>query len=269
MNEPMRLKICHRTRYTFDQPVRYGLQQIRETPKSTHEQRILNWTTRVEGGRKELSFEDFHNNTVDLLSFGGDLEALEITSVGEVEVTETHGIVGRHLGPAPLWLYLRQTPRTRPGPGTHALVRAMAGAAGVDQLHKLTEAVHGAVAYEIGASHPDWGAEEALAAGRGVCQDHAHVFVAAARELGYPARYVSGYLMLEGQVAQDAMHAWAEAHVEDLGWVGFDPANGISPDAKYVRVATGLDYGEAAPVTGTQIGGVGENLTVAIDVAQQ
>ncbi len=265
----MRLKINHNTRYTFDHPVRFGLQQLRKTPKSTHRQQVLNWSTRVEGGRKELTFEDFHHNTVELLSFGGDAETLDVISAGEVELTEAHGVVGRHLGPAPLWLYLRQTGRTRPGPGVRALIRDVAGPAGVDQLHGLMDAVHGAVAYEIGASHPDWGAEEALAEGRGVCQDHAHVFIAAARELGYPARYVSGYLMLQAQVEQDAMHAWAEAHVDHLGWVGFDPANGISPDVKYVRVATGLDYAEAAPVTGTQIGGAGETLSVSIDVAQQ
>lgn len=265
----MRLTINHTTRYAFDRPVRFGLQQLRKTPKSTHGQTVLGWSTRVEGGRKELTFEDFHNNTVELLSFGGDAEALEIISAGEVELAETHGVIGRHLGPAPLWLYLRQTARTRPGAGVRELLRDVVGPQGVDQLHGLMAAVHAAVAYEIGASHSDWGAEEALAEGRGVCQDHAHVFVAAARELGYPARYVSGYLMLEDRVEQKAMHAWAEAHVDALGWIGFDPANGISPDMKYVRVATGLDYTEAAPVTGTQVGGEGETLSVAIDVAQQ
>ena len=265
----MRLKITHTTRYAFDHPVRFGLQQLRKTPKSTHGQTVLGWSTRVEGGRKELTFDDFHHNTVELLSFGGDAGALEVISAGEVELAETHGVVGRHLGPAPLWLYLRQTARTRLGAGVRALLREVESEPGVDQLHELMAAVHAAVAYEVGASHPDWGAEEALADGRGVCQDHAHVFIAAARELGYPARYVSGYLMLRDRVEQEAMHAWAEAHVDALGWVGFDPANGISPDRNYVRVATGLDYAEAAPVTGTQIGGAGETLSVAIDVAQQ
>ncbi len=81
--------------------------------------------------------------------------------------------------------------------------------------------------------------------------------------------YVSGYLMLDDRIAQEAMHAWAEAYVDGLGWVGFDVSNGISPDTRYVRVATGLDYAEAAPVTGTRFGGTGENLTVSIEVAQQ
>jgi len=87
--------------------------------------------------------------------------------------------------------------------------------------------------------------------------------------MGWPARYVSGYLMLDDRVEQEAMHAWAEAHVAGLGWVGFDVANAIAPDRRYVRVATGLDYSEAAPVTGMRIGGIGEVLTVQIGVAQQ
>jgi hypothetical protein len=81
-----------------------------------------------------------------------------------------------------------------------------------------------------------------------------HIFVAAARSMGYPARYVSGYLMMNDRVHQDASHAWAEAHVDGVGWVGFDVSNGISPDARYVRVATGLDYREAAPVSGLRFG---------------
>lgn len=265
----MRLKISHVTRYSFDHPAGYGLQQLRKTPKSTHQQTVLNWTTRVEGGRKELSFEDHHHNTVELVSFEKGTTTLVVTSVGEVEIVETHGVVGRHIGPAPLWLYRRMTPRTRAGPGLRALLRGLPDGEDLDRLHGLMAAVRDAVAYEVGASQPDWSAEEALAEGRGVCQDHTHIFIAAARELGFPARYVSGYLMLDARVEQDAMHAWAEAHVDGLGWVGFDPSNGISPDARYVRVATGLDYADAAPVTGTRYGGSGEALAVAIEVAQQ
>ena len=129
--------------------------------------------------------------------------------------------------------------------------------------------IRAAIAYEVGASHPGWGAEEAIAAGRGVCQDHAHVFIACARLAEIPARYVSGYLLLDDRTGQDAMHAWVEAHVEGLGWVGFDVSNGIAPDTRYVRVATGLDYADAAPVSGMRIGGAAEALDVRIDVSQQ
>ena len=102
-----------------------------------------------------------------------------------------------------------------------------------------------------------------------MCQDHAHVFIAAARLMGYPARYVSGYLMMNDRVHQDASHAWAEAYVDMLGWVGFDVSNGISPDPRYVRVATGRDYREAAPISGLRFGAGGEAMSIDIQVQQQ
>ena len=161
------------------------------------------------------------------------------------------------------------TPRTEAKVGVRALVRDIGGNEPLEKLHALSQVVREVVDYEVGSSEPEWSAEEALAAGKGVCQDHTHVFLAAARHFDIPARYVSGYLMLNDRVTQDAMHAWAEAYVDGLGWVGFDVSNGIAPDERYVRVATGLDYGDAAPVSGTRIGGAGEALEVQIEVAQQ
>ena len=124
------------------------------------------------------------------------------------------------------------------------------------------------VRYETGKTHSETTIEDALEAGHGVCQDHAHIFVSAARLLGHPARYVSGYLMLLDRVEQDASHAWAEAHVEGIGWIGFDPSNGICPDERYVRVATGLDYRDAAPISGLRYGDGGEDMEVSLQVQQ-
>jgi transglutaminase-like putative cysteine protease len=102
-----------------------------------------------------------------------------------------------------------------------------------------------------------------------VCQDHTHIFIAAARMSGIPARYVSVYLMMNDRIDQEATHAWAEAHVDGLGWIGFDVSNGISPDPRYVRVATGRDYRDAAPITGITFGSSTEELHVAVAVEQQ
>lgn len=266
----MQLNISHTTRYAFPEPVPYGLQQLRTTPKNGHQQKVLAWDTRIEGGKRELGFEDHHHNVVELISFEGGVSELTVTCSGTVAIEDSHGVLGPHPGPSPLWLYRRVTPRTKAGPGVRDLVRRVGDdGSDLDRLHRLLSLVHDAVDYTVGASQTDWTAEDAIEAGKGVCQDHAHVYLACARELNFPARYVSGYLMLNDRVAQDAMHAWAEAHVDGLGWVGFDASNGISPDARYVRVATGLDYSEAAPVTGTRIGGAGETLSVEIQVAQQ
>ena len=95
------------------------------------------------------------------------------------------------------------------------------------------------------------------------------MFIACARLMGVPARYVSGYLMMDDRVVQDATHAWAEAWLPELGWVGFDISNAISPDTRYVRLATGLDYFEAAPVSGMRFGASGERMSVTVEVQQQ
>jgi transglutaminase-like putative cysteine protease len=139
----------------------------------------------------------------------------------------------------------------------------------LEKLHALLGAVRDRVEYVTGATDTHTSAAEALADGKGVCQDHAHIFVAAARSLGIPARYVTGYLVLDGQDTADAHHAWAEAWVENLGWVGFDVANRVCPTERYVRLATGLDAGYAAPIIGSRRGGSVEKLDVSVRVQQQ
>ena len=136
----------------------------------------------------------------------------------------------------------------------------------IARLHDLMALVRDAVDYERGTTHGGTTAAEALALGRGVCQDHAHVFVSAARSLGIPARYVTGYMATgaPGEAAEAAHHAWAEAHVPSLGWIGFDVANRICPDELYVRLACGLDAEQAAPVRGSRRGGGEESLDVSV-----
>ena len=265
----MRLKIEHTTVYRFEQPVVYGLQQLRKTPKSTYNQSVVSWKTFIEGGRKEVVFEDHHNNTTELISFDPNTTELSVSSEGEVDIIDNAGILGPHHGSAPLWLYDMSTPRTEPGAGARALIKGMDALPGIQELHALSERIRNVVAYTLGASEPFWTAEDAIAAGKGVCQDHSQIFITCVRALGMPARYVSGYLMLNETTTQDAMHAWAEVHVNGLGWVGFDVSNGVSPDTRYVRVATGLDYSDAAPISGTRIGGANEQLHVRINVVQQ
>lgn len=265
----MILTISHTTRYTFDAPVNYGLQQLRQTPKSFRAQSVLDWSTQLSGATKQLEFEDFHRNRVELIGLDDGVEELVIESKGRVEMSDTSGIVGPHAGPAPLWLFLRSTPLTQSGRGTRGIVSQIATGEPLERLHALSSAIRDQISYQIGASDPDWTAEDAVAAGKGVCQDHTHVFLTCARIMGMPARYASGFLMMDDREEQDATHAWAEAHVDGLGWVGFDISNGISPDQRYVRVATGLDYAEAAPIRGVRQGGAEETLSVAVKVAQQ
>lgn len=267
----MRLRILHTTSYHFEIPPAYGLQQLRLIPKSRTGQNVLRWAMQIDGGRVETEYTDHHQNRVSLVSFDPSATAITIACEGEVETADMAGITGRHGGFAPLWYFTKATDLTRQGARLRALVRGLKEEEPEDlpRLHALSARIRAAIPYEIGVTHAETTAEEALEHGYGVCQDHAHVFVAAARALGYPARYVSGYLMMDDRVHQDASHAWAEAHVDVLGWVGFDVSNGISPDPRYVRVATGLDYREAAPVSGLRFGAGGEAMSIDIQVQQQ
>ena len=267
----MRLSIRHTTTYSYTAPVAYGLQQLRLTPKSRLGQSVLTWSTRIDGGTREVDYDDQHMNHVMLVSFAGAGHTITITSEGEVETADTAGVLGKHAGFAPLWYFRTQTQRTRIGQGVRAIARGLNAevADPIARFHKLSERIRDIVPYETGATHAHTDAEESIALGAGVCQDHAHIFIAAARHMGFPARYVSGYLMMNDRISQEASHAWAEVHVDPLGWVGYDISNGISPDERYVRVATGLDYAEAAPVVGIHLGeSAGESLAVAIDVQQ-
>ena len=121
----------------------------------------------------------------------------------------------------------------------------------------------------VGVTDAHTAAAEALKDGAGVCQDHAHIFIAAARVLGVPARYVNGYFVTGGEEPAEAHHAWAEAWIDGLGWVGFDLANRLCPTERYVRLACGLDASYAAPIRGTRRGGVEEVLDVVVEVQQQ
>lgn len=266
----MLLKINHETRYIYDQPVQYGLQQVRLRPKIRPGVDIKQWDIEIIGGKLELSFQDHNENHVDLISIENGRTEISIRSSGIVENSNGSGIVGPHRSTAPLWNFLRTTDLTKPGPRVKKLVAALGNdfADDISRMHALSAAVLKNVGYQTGQTNAETSAEAALSSGGGVCQDHSHIFCAAARLLGFPARYVSGYLMLSDQIDQDATHAWAEAYIADIGWVGFDISNGYSPDERYVRVATGLDYREASPISGLRYGAGGEDLIVTLQVQQ-
>lgn len=267
----MRIAIRHSTHYTFAQQPVQGLKRLRLMPKTTHGQRVLSWDMDCAGAEVEAEYDDGHSNHTALISIEPGAASVTISCRGLIETADNAGVVGPHVGYMPLWVFLDATALTRPGPKLRSLAARLTGDAAdpLAVLHELSVAVADALAYVPGATTVGTTAEEALAAGAGVCQDHAHAFIAAARLLGIPARYVSGYLLLDDRTQQDAGHAWAEAHVPGLGWVGFDISNRISPDERYVRVATGRDYMDAAPVTGVAIGGGQADLRVSLAVEQQ
>jgi len=264
----MRLSVTHTSRYEYAAPASHGLLRIHLKPKSTHGQEICDWSMELDGGQVEVEYEDQHRNSVLLAGVAPGAQSVTITCRGTVETSDNAGVVGRHCGHMPLWAFVKQTELTRPGPLAADLAMSLEADAdnSLDALHALSAAVSRAVEYQTGHTDASTTAEEVVQAGKGVCQDHAHVFISIARHLGIPARYVSGYLMMNDRIEQEASHAWAEAHVPDIGWIGFDISNGISPDERYVRVATGCDYRDAAPIIGIAYGTGYSKLDVRLSV---
>lgn len=249
----MLLDVRHKTTYRFGNHTNYGLKQLRVLPKERDSQKIHAWDLTLTGARRELDFEDQHHNQVVLASIDEGVHEVIIESAGRIETANTAGVIGAHGGYAPLWYFKQSTPLTRAGRNIGAMAsRLPDNDDPLARMHTLSAIIRDVVGYQIGATSVDTSADRAIEIGGGVCQDHAHIMIAVARRLDLPARYVSGYLMMNDRVDQDASHAWAEIYVEPLGWVGFDVSNGISPDERYVRVATGLDYLEAAPVSGVR-----------------
>jgi transglutaminase-like putative cysteine protease len=266
----MHIRIRHRTSYRYTAPIEYAIQLLRLTPSEHAGQRVRRWNV-YEVGRAGLPVcDDGYGNVVHLLTLNRAHQEAVVVAEGEVETIDTHGILRGAVERFPTGYYLRSTPATRPDERLVSLAEQVRSIRDpVDRLHRLMAATLASVRYDVGTTTVDTTAADALARGSGVCQDHAHILVACSRVLGHPARYVSGYMWSgETEGPHEAGHAWAEVHLDDLGWVGFDPANGLSPTEAYVRVAIGLDYRETAPVTGIWRGQAEESLAVAVQVQQ-
>jgi len=247
------------------------VQSHRLQPSQFAGQRAERWAVGVEGAVFGSHYTDAAGDRVRTMTRQGPLEELEIVVEGVVATADTSGVLRGHAERVPPLAYLRDTAATAPDDAIRDLAAGAASGEGpaLDRAHALSDAVADALAYRTGATDAGTTAAEALAAGAGVCQDHAHLLIAAARAAGLPARYVTGYLHVEDQAddtPREAAHAWAELHVEGLGWVGFDPANRCCPDARYVRLGSGLDAQAAAPVRGASFGISAEDLDVAVAV---
>ncbi|MFN3658078.1 MAG: transglutaminase N-terminal domain-containing protein [Pseudolabrys sp.] len=268
----MRIRISHATTYRYDAPPAVVTQMLRLTPRNHDGQYVADWRIDLSRDCVLHQHEDAFGNITHSFTAEGPFDTLSIEVDGEVETQDTHGIVTGTIERFPPSLFLRETALTQVDASIVHFAEAACGTARGEtlaRLHALLSALNREIAFDTDPTHPATTAAEAFALRRGVCQDITHIFIAAARHLGIPARYVGGHFYrADGVTAQEAGHAWAEAFVEDLGWVGFDPTNAISTTDAHVRVAVGLDYLGAAPVRGTRYGGAGESLKVAVHVAQ-
>jgi len=267
----MRLHITHSIVRRYDPPATRVIQLLRLTPRNHEGQHVIGWRIDVSGDARLNAHEDAFGNLTHVFSAEGPLESLRIGIDGEVETQNTDGIVRGTVERFSPSLFLRDTPLTEADKSIGDLARDIGDANkgnSLDALHSLLYWVH----KEMRGEDESWQTPAATAAEvfsrkRGVSRDLAHIFIGAARSLAIPARYVAGYLCLD-DVEQRCGHAWAEAFVPSLGWIGFDPAQGVCPTEDYIRVAVGLDALGAIPVRGTHYGSTTEKLDVAIEVEQ-
>ena len=262
----MQLHIRHETRYCYEHPVKYSVQSLHLTPRRDPSQRALSWTILGPGRRQEQI--DAHGNIAHLLTVEAPHREIHILVRGVVETADIE--CRQDDGPLSPLAYLAPTALTTPNEEIKAFARDATAAAKDPRARSeaLAQAVFSAIRYRSGTSNVQDSAAAVFKSGEGVCQDHAHVYLAAARAAGMPARYVSGYLYT-GDTSDAASHAWIDVWLgPDLGWQSLDVTHQRPAVRTYCRLAVGRDYLDAAPVRGVRHGGGGESMEAKVLVAE-
>lgn len=269
----MRLSLRHVTAYNFYPPVRSLVQSLRLWPSEFEGQQVESWRVTVDGLDLDWAFIDGAGDKVGMSVLREEADRVEVVTEGVVVTSDLSGVLRGNKERATPLAYLTTTGRTRADHDLRSL--AASAVSGVDagdalsRAHALMNAVRDAIDYTPGETEEQTTAAEALGLGHGVCQDHAHALIGAAVSVDIPARYVTGYLRVHGEEgAAEASHAWAELWVEGLGWVGFDASNRTCPDENYVRLGSGSDSTEAAPIRGVAQGAGSQTLDVEVSIEQ-
>jgi transglutaminase-like putative cysteine protease len=252
----MRIKLTHRIAFGFAEPARSLTYILKLTPRSHDGQRVMRWRIDIEPECRLKAREDHFGNLTHTLTIPGPVLDPRVTVSGEIANYDVAGVVRGSAERLPVDLFLRETALTEADSEIRAFAeRVIVPAADrIGNLHRLMDAVAETIVAD--PERPMVDAAEAFAAGRGNSEDLTHIFLACARHLGWPARCVTGY-----NVPPDGpqkRHAWAEVHVEDLGWVAFDPTHAICPQDMHIRTAVGLDALDAAGLRGTLTQGMRE-----------
>jgi transglutaminase-like putative cysteine protease len=267
----MRIRIAHSTIYRYDPPATGAIQVLRLTPRNHEGQYVVHWRIDVSPDARLAAHEDAFGNITHVFTTDGPLDELRVEVDGRVETQNTDGIVRGTVERFPPSLFLRDTVLTQADAAICQFAqsaRAASQGQALAELHALLDRLHDELAHDPDPTHVAANGAEAFARKGGTAADLTHIFVGAAHSLGIPARFVAGYFRKDESCVEQSGHSWAEAHVADLGWVGFDPTHGFCPTDTHVRVAVGLDALGAAPMRGTRYGPGGETLEVAVEVSQ-
>jgi transglutaminase-like putative cysteine protease len=272
----MRIRVSHEIIHHFSPAARTVNQILRLTPLSFDSQYVLRWRLDVDADGALRETEDAHGNAVASYSCHGLIERLAVRAAGEVETSDAAGVVRGAVERLPAEMYLRESPlahvngalRDFAAEAAKGAAEAAKGAADpLDSMHRLMGALNETIAFHPDEKDAAGSPVEAFALTRGRARDFAHIFIACARFLGVPARFVSGYRVGDEEWVGAGAHEWAEAHVPALGWVAFDATAPICPDERYIRVAVGFDGQDGAMIRSAHSGGE-EKIETAIHVEQ-
>jgi transglutaminase-like putative cysteine protease len=262
----MQLHIRHETIYRYDRPVKYSVQSLHLTPRRDPSQRALSWNIAAPGRRLEQV--DAYGNVAHLLTIEEPHREIRIVVSGVVETSDTDA--RQDDGPLSHLAYLSHTSLTALNDDLRDFAQSESRSLREpdEKAAALVAAVHKAVRYKPGTSEVHDSAADVFKKGVGVCQDHAHVFIASCRSVGIPARYVSGYLYT-GDMKDVASHAWVDVWMgRERGWRSMDVTHQRPATRTYCRLAVGRDYLDAAPVRGVRQGGGGERMEATVLVAE-
>ncbi len=266
----MLLEVSHVTRYTYAGPISETQMEVRLRPFEEVGQRLRSFELRVRPESPLRPYVDAFGNTVHAFNHVPPHDLVEITSHIVVETAARTSPPGDGETPEDFLYY-------RPPVVDVPILRRFAGRFrpedvesrdAVEQaLQELTLGVRRQVRYLPDSTTVFSAVDEVLRKRSGVCQDFAHLLVAAARSWGVPARYVSGYVYSgSGEPVIGASHAWAEAWVPGRGWVGYDATHPVRTGERHVRVAVGRDYRDAAPTRGVYVGAASAEMEVSVEV---
>jgi transglutaminase-like putative cysteine protease len=263
----MHLKICHRTEYRYETPVRYSIQELRLTPPKLAGQQVDKW--KISTPIKATNSFDPFGNYCSVFVQENPYTSMMIEAEGEVHTQDAFEFIDDPKAVSPYYL-LQQTNLTEPSEEMLAFFSSsLPTKNAVDEVLKLASAVQSAVVYSPGETNFATTATQSFAMKSGVCQDHAHIMLSLCRASGIPARYVSGYFFAE-ESPNLASHAWIDfcSNIEEGIWTSVDITHACLIDSRHIRLAIGRDYYTAAPVKGVRSGGEGEELSASISIAQ-
>jgi transglutaminase-like putative cysteine protease len=265
----MRLKIEHTTTFTYDYAVSEAYTELRLRPLDSGGQHCLAFALKIEPAGEVLAYTDRFGNDIRHFDLVQPHRQLRVAAQSEVLTPATYYGPSTPLSPLDEFDFLQATHYAPHTEHLAPLGAALDGHATPAAALALMSAVHGALAYEKGATTVTTTAPEALQLGRGVCQDFAHVLLALYRSRGLPARYVSGYLHdRHNGHAVAASHAWVDVYLAGHGWLSVDPTHNREQTEHYVRVAVGRDYADVPPTRGVFTGNAHEALDVHVRVSE-